>query len=549
MPRVVGLEICSDRVRAVEVQGTPRSLSVTQFVEEPIQPPPPPVEGQTAPPADPIALAIESLFARHGLPRGATVAGLDAGQMMFRHVQVPFTSDHHIRETLPSEIEHHVFNVSMENSVVEYYKVRQADNASLLFVGTASKEFVGKNLKAMAACGIDPIALDVDLMALFNCLARCGVFADKPNAIVLSLDVLVSRLLIVEGGRLHSARTFRVAAPISTSTTGDKAGAAPTMLGRPAEGAEQKLQFHLDAAHASSLTASLHAPSNWAEYAARIQQEVSRALLAFPLEESPTTAILTGALPGLADRAAGLGEALHLPVEVFEPSRHFEGPCFANGTAAAAAGTLSVPLGLALKGLEYDVGGMDFRKDEFRYEKRFDAIKRAILACAALVLMLFALVAFYFYLRRRVLEGTMRQAADFQIQCLQNAYPEAPIPEGADLLKHMQDLAAQEHALYGRTDTPLVLSSIDVWKMMFEEIMKFNMDVKKISVDQSRGQMRALVDGTGDSRQTIEQVLNRLKAKPDFSNAQIQGSIVITTDGRYTYQYLIPLPERQANAQ
>ncbi|MBI3097037.1 MAG: hypothetical protein HYY93_02150 [Planctomycetes bacterium] len=549
MPHVVGLEIGPDRVRAIEVQGTPRALTVTRFAEEPIQPPAPPAEGQTTPPPEPLTAALDALFSRHGLPRGPIVAGIDAGQMMFRHVQVPFTADHHIRETLPSEIEHHVFNVSAENAVVDFYKVRQAENASLLFVGTTPKEVVNRHLRAMAACGIDPIALDVDLMALFNCLARCGVFADKPNCVVLSLDVSVNRLVIVQGGRLHSARTFRVAAPVSSSTLGEKSADKAPLHGRPAEGGEQKLQFHLDAAHAGALAATLHAPSNWREYAARVEQEVSRAILAFPPADPPTAVVLAGGLPDLKERTADLGAALRLPVEIFEPSRHFEGPYFANGSAAGAAG-LPVALGLALKGMEYDVGGMDFRKYEFRYEKRFDAIKRALLACAALVLMFFALVGFHFLLRRRLLERTLGDGAGLQAGILQNTYPDLPPPaEGTAPLRHLLELAEQEHNLYGRTDTPLILSSLDVWKMAFEEIMKFNMDVKKISIDQSRGQMRALIDGSADSRSTIEQVLNRLKSKPDFPNASIQGGTGILPDGRYSYQYLIPRPERPSDAQ
>ncbi|GEM_PF-6908063 len=346
MARAVGLHISTHFVRAAEVEGSAKKLRIKSFVELPVETP----EGTQ--PEDAVAAVLERLFREHKLPRSPIGIGLDSGDAMFRDLTVPFIRDDHLRRTLKYELETHLHSHNPDEIVVDYVLLGRTDKVSRVFVSALSKALVGGRLKQLERLRVDPVFVDLDAFGLVSALGAAGVLATHPNGLAAHIDGACAMFVVVEGGKLRSARSVLLPA-------GEDGPPSP-----------------------------------------RIAQEVLRTLAQAAPKDPPDVVWLTGDAgkePGLR---AAIEERLGIscePVDIL--SR-----CDKAATKGTSSAKAAVPIGLALRALTGEADGLDFRKEEFAYEKRFDAIKQALVSTASFLFVMLGLLFIYFRARSQQLD-------------------------------------------------------------------------------------------------------------------------------------------------
>ncbi|MBI2645989.1 MAG: pilus assembly protein PilM, partial [Deltaproteobacteria bacterium] len=124
--RVIGLDIGSTSVKAIEVEFGLRQLELIDFFEEkyPLS--------QTSPSSEQIQKTIENLFLRGGLTLPfKMVASLSGLYVSSKQLTLPFTDKVKIKQTLPFELEEHI-PFALEDIIFDYQIISMAEkNAQL----------------------------------------------------------------------------------------------------------------------------------------------------------------------------------------------------------------------------------------------------------------------------------------------------------------------------------------------------------------------------------------------------------------------------------
>ncbi|MEK7865482.1 MAG: pilus assembly protein PilM [Planctomycetota bacterium] len=346
MARAVGLHISKDFVRAAEIEGSAKKLRVKSFVDLPVEVP----EGTL--PEDAVASTLERLFRDHKFPRSPVALGLDSDEAMFRDLTVPFVRDDHLRRTLKYELETHVHSHNPDEIVVDYVLLGRNDKESRVFVSALPKTLVGGRLKQLDRLRVDPVFVDLDTFGLVSALGAAGALVAHPNGVAVHIDGARARFVVIEGGKLRSARTIL-------------------------------------------LPAGEDGPPS-----ARIAQELVRTIFQAAPKAPPGVVWLTGDASGDPGLRAAVEERVGVPCKPLDLLAGC-GVTPAKGTNSARA---AVPVGLALRALTGQAEGLDFRKEEFAYEKRFDAIKQALVSTASFLFVMLGLLFIYFRARAQQLD-------------------------------------------------------------------------------------------------------------------------------------------------
>ncbi len=347
MARAVGLYVSKHFIRAAEVEGTAKKMRVRSYFDVPIET----AEGTS--PEDAVLAALERMFKENKLPRSPVAVGLDSCEAMFRDVTVPFTRDDHLRKTLKYELETQIHSHNPDELVVDYILLDRTEKESRVFVSALPKALVGGRLRQLEKLRVDPVVVDLDAFAIVSALAHAGVLAAHPNAAAVHLDGARAKILVIEAGKLRSARSV-------------------------------------------VLPAGEDGPPS-----ARIAQELARTLSQSAPKESPDVVFLTGSDAADLDLRAAIQERAGIPCEEVDLLASVGGRATAEGASGATA---AVPIGLAIRALESDSAGLDFRKDEFAYEKRFDSIKQALVSTVSFLFVMMGLFYIYLVARTKQLE-------------------------------------------------------------------------------------------------------------------------------------------------
>ncbi len=322
----VGLAIGPGSVRAVAVDRVRGEVGVTCYAETRIGTPREDEEYREI-----LVGAVRELFQANSLPRDRVVAVLNSSEAVLRRAALPFEDESRIRKTIRFEVED-ALPFPIEDCVADYHVGHASEGKTEVLVAAVAKERVRDMLSVLEECGLETIALELDLGAMVNVAAWAG----QQDRCVLLLDVGqdVTRAVVYEG-RAVFWRGFR-------TETGSVA-----------------------------------------DVAKKLAAEVRRSLLSGNLERDPEVLYLSGSHPGLPQLAEALGEVMDIEVSSLEEP----GDRMADGVAweDVRSGGL-IALGCALKYSGYDISTINLRQDEFVYRRKFEQLTSALTVLASFVL-------------------------------------------------------------------------------------------------------------------------------------------------------------------
>jgi len=479
MSKITGLEITPAVLRAVVVDGSVKSWRVAAYAEAEV---PPPAEGQ-----DPKAAfneAVVKFIAENKLHRGTLIPSLPGSAATIREVSLPFGSDDQLRKTVKFELESHAHNVEVEEVVVDFVKVDQKEKQTHLLAFAVQKKDIRARLDQMTAARVDPPSIDLDATAALNAIL-CVPAADLATAFVaLYVGRTGSYLYYVSGG-LKLARVL----PLSSTET---------------------------------------------EFEARASAEVCRTLLSVSSgRELPEVLVCGDAddLPGLAARIARDAGVEARVVEAFgTEALEVEQP----DRARRAGG---VALGLALKGLGLDRVGLDFRREEFTYERKTDQLKKAAAVLLALINLFFALGAVKGWQDRAYF-----QSRHSEIQTLgQKMYTDLFAGEKPPVrpLEALASRKADWQEAQGGGGHPIPHSALEYWSDLFAKIqVQGKFYIESLTVTAAPGQPQIKLTGHGDPVAEVERIWQSIKSVKAFAAAKAPT----TAQEKDMWRYDIDIP-------
>lgn len=481
MARSVGIELTEAAVKILQLEQNGKKAKVAQFREVPV-----PVDFE-APWEERAARAVKDAFAQAKVPKSNVYASIDSGEAILREVSLPFKNEEQIRKTVRFELESQVHNYTIEQLVVSYYRTGETDKGSLILAAAVPKTVVARTLKILQQAGVDPVALDLDVCAVFNAMTHAGAIdTDEPHLLIYGTTKF-TKLVFIERRQPKSIRSIRFSLPSKEraragagSKTGSKTDSKTESKGDETPGRPIPIVLITPEEAARFKDLDLETQTELVEILAK---EVSRFLLANAASANPAHILLTGAFED--EHASQMLEAAtQIPVRTVNLLERIE-PAYPDPKPEHSS-RMGVPLGLALKGAGADALGMDFRQEEFSYRKKYEAIKTTALVTVELVVVFLAAIALHLHFKAKDIGEAQRRVFEEQANLYSLvAASEETLTEPRMAYSRMEELWSKYKGPLGQGG-PIERSAREVWRELFAALQAF----------QSRYANRTLGEGT-----------------------------------------------------
>ncbi|OFW06883.1 MAG: hypothetical protein A3H96_14570 [Acidobacteria bacterium RIFCSPLOWO2_02_FULL_67_36] len=340
---LVGLDIGSSAVKAVELKQAGKGYKVTAFGSEPV-PPDSIVDGAIIDAAA-VADAIRRLFDGRHIKTKDVAASLSGNAVIVKKITLPVMTEAELAESIYWEAEQYIpfdiQDVNLDYQILDSADASGKGTMDVLLVA-AKKEKIADYTGVIAQAGRSAVVVDVDAFALQNAYeVNYGI---EPSAVVVLLNAGASatNINILNGDQSVFTRDISIGGNAYTE-------ALQKELSLPFDLADQlKRGMPVDGVTFDDARPVLRAVSD------NVMLEIQKTFDFFKATAS-SDRIDRIMVSGGASRAEGftemLSERFEAPVEPFDPFKRvaFDPKRFNLESAEAIAPTVAVALGLALR--------------------------------------------------------------------------------------------------------------------------------------------------------------------------------------------------------
>ncbi len=342
---LVGLDIGSSSIKAVELSGKTGNLQLVSLGFENLQPDSV-VDGQIMELND-VANVIQNIFREHSITTDRVAAGVSGHSVIVKNIIVPPMSEEELAESIDWHAEEHIpFDIADVN--LDYQITGTSADALHVLMAACKRDKIANVKQAIQLAGKQPAIIDVDAFALQNCYEIN--YAPQPGQIValLNIGAATMNINVLNGARSVFTRDVSVGGNQYT-------GLLQKEFGIPFEQAELVKRGHLmpENADAESIEPILETVSDILALEVQKTMDFYRATA----EEGDSTVqkiLISGGgskLPGLMEF---LGGRFEIPVEVFDPFKGIKVDArnFDPDYMREVVPEMAVAVGLALRGVD-----------------------------------------------------------------------------------------------------------------------------------------------------------------------------------------------------
>jgi type IV pilus assembly protein PilM len=344
---VLGIDIGSESVRAVELSADGRGRATLRRYHEIDLPAGAVVRGEVQEPLT-VTTALKQLRARGGFKAKKAIVGVGNRKVVARDFTVPHAPLKRIRETLPLQVQD-MLPVPVADALLDFYPISESQTGEGLMVNglllAAVKETVTGNVKAVQAAGLELLNVDLIPFALVRALAARA--AAGATTAIIDLGATATTVVVATGGVPRFVRII----PAGSADLTDALAQRLELPTDAADGIKRTLGLAQSVADADEHRAVtvIYEQSN--ELLGSLRNTVNYFTNVHP--ETPVDGIVvTGggaALPGLV---AALANASGLPVALGDPLANVTlGRGLDEQHVESARGIGAVAVGLALGGV------------------------------------------------------------------------------------------------------------------------------------------------------------------------------------------------------
>ena len=341
---VVGLDIGSSSVKAVELRSVGKGFKVIAFATEPV-PPDSIVDGAIIDSAA-VADAIRRLFDNKGFKTKEVAASLSGNAVIVKKINLPVMTEAELAESIYWEAEQYIpfdiQDVNLDYQILDAGTGPDSKGTMDVLLVAAKKEKIADYTGVVALAGRVAVVVDVDAFALQNAFeVNYGI---EPGAVVVLLNAGASaiNINILSGDQSLFTRDISIGGNAYTE-------AVQKELNLPFDSAEQlKRGEPVDGVSSEDVRPVLHAMTE------NVLLEIQKTFDFFKATAA-SDRIDRIVLSGGASRVDGFAQALQerfgTTVESFDPFRKisFEPQRLGIADAESVIPTVAVAVGLALR--------------------------------------------------------------------------------------------------------------------------------------------------------------------------------------------------------
>ena len=341
---IVGLDIGSSAVKAVELKAVGKGYRVTAFGSEPV-PPDSIVDGAIIDGAA-VADAIRRVFENKAFKSKGVAASLSGNAVIVKKMTLPVMTEAELGESIYWEAEQYIpfdiQDVNLDYQILDPGTSADAKGTMEVLLVAAKKEKIGDYTGVISQAGRLPVVVDVDAFALQN--AYEVNYAPEPDVIVVLLNAGASaiNINILNGTQSLFTRDISIGGNAYTDAVQKELNlsfdnAEQAKKGIPVEGTA--FEDVLPVLHAMTENVLLEIQKTFDFFKATAASDrIDRILLSGG----------AGAVDGFAQ---ALEERFGAPVETFDPFKKiaFDAKKLGVQNAEALLPTAAVAVGLALR--------------------------------------------------------------------------------------------------------------------------------------------------------------------------------------------------------
>jgi type IV pilus assembly protein PilM len=342
---MVGLDIGSSSVKAVELQGKNGSYQLVSLGYENLQPDSI-VDGQIME-LNNVSNVIANIFNEHKIATTRVAAGVSGHSVIVKNIVLPQMSEDELQESFSWHAEEHIpFDISDVN--LDYQITGNASDALQVLLAACKRDKIANLKQAIQLAGKQPAVIDVDAFALQNCYELN--YEPQPGQVVALLNIGASttNINILNGTRSVFTRDASVGGNQYTGLlqkelglTFEQAEAVKRGMAIP-EGVEQRAIEPILETVSDILALEIQKTMDFYRATAEDGESAVQKILI-----SGGGSKLTGLMEYLAHR-------FEIPVEVFDPFRQIkvDARSFDPDYMREVVPEMAIAVGLALRGVE-----------------------------------------------------------------------------------------------------------------------------------------------------------------------------------------------------
>jgi type IV pilus assembly protein PilM len=341
---LVGLDIGSSSVKAVELAGKPGALSLVNLGFEGLQPDTV-VDGQIMELND-VSGVISGLFASHQFKTDRVAAGVSGSGVIVKNIIVPQMTREELEESIDWHAEEHIpFEIS--DVSLDYQVVGSGADSLHVLMAACKRDFVANLKQAIQLAGKQPAVIDVDAFALQNCYEINYEPSDNLAVALLNVGASTMNINILRGVRSVFTRDVSVGGNQYTSLLQKE-------LGLTYEQAEQVKRGNAVAGsfEGVDIDGALETVSDM------LALEISKTFDFYRATADDDGSVQKILISGGGSKLKGLPEYLsnrfEIPVERLDPFRRisFDARRFDPDYMREVVPEMAVAVGLALRGVD-----------------------------------------------------------------------------------------------------------------------------------------------------------------------------------------------------
>ena len=204
---LVGLDIGSSSVKAVELQRKGGNLQLVSLGYENLQPDTI-VDGQIME-LNNVSDVISSIFNEHKIKTTRVAAGVSGHSVIVKNIVVPPMSEEELHESFSWHAEEHIpFDIADVN--LDYHITNSSPDAVAVLMAACKSDKIANVKQAIQLAGKHPVVIDVDAFALQNCYEVN--YQPTPGQVVALLNIggATMNINILNGTRSVFARDASV---------------------------------------------------------------------------------------------------------------------------------------------------------------------------------------------------------------------------------------------------------------------------------------------------------------------------------------------------
>jgi type IV pilus assembly protein PilM len=204
---LVGLDIGSSSVKAVELQGKPGALALVNLGFEGLQPDTV-VDGQIME-MNGVSGVIAGLFSSHQFKTDRVAAGVSGSSVIVKNIVVPQMTREELEESIDWHAEEHIpFEIS--DVSLDYQVVGSSADSFNVLMAACKRDFVASLKQVIQLAGKQPAVIDVDAFALQNCYEFNYQPGDSTVVALLNVGASTMNINILRGARSVFTRDVSV---------------------------------------------------------------------------------------------------------------------------------------------------------------------------------------------------------------------------------------------------------------------------------------------------------------------------------------------------